>query len=423
MILKIIFSILIATAVSTPAVSQEPKLESSSEIQELREIAEQDRRAMEAIVLYPEEDRIAIFKACMYPETIVKLNRIRTRAIAGFESATATLNKQEQAALRTAVRNPEALKALSAGGSREQILAGFKNVPNDLALAAVGLISREEGKKAIAATERLYNDALLAMDEVIAAHPEDTRNAMKHLLRTPEVFAILADFLDQTVLVGAIYKKDPEFAIQRSAELHNQALDRNQKNLQDWYSSFQKNPNLWKEMKTAANTYAQQSGTAGSSSAKKSSDPFWLYSAQADQKSNIAAYDWGFSIGADGKAVLRGLPSGAFTTWVLSQPAGYDQLKAFFTNFYQSHSAGVSGFHAAMRTTLLEETSKKSLLQQAAKMNLNPTVAAPDAAPAELPPGLVLGPPEPEEVNYQALDYFRYSTALKVRENAYGIKY
>lgn len=421
-LMRVAAIIVLLVAVTAPGYArQSQSTEASSEVQQLKSLVQDDTRVIEAIVLYPEAERVAIMKASSYPEALVQLNRIRSHAVASFQTAAESLTVEEQNVLRFAVRHPEAFKQLSSKPSREQLAASFGDAPEGMIDTAMKLTAKDEGRKVIDSVGRLYASAIESADRVIAAYPADAKDAFRQLIKTPEILAVLVDHLDQTVLLGAIYKKDPAFALKRSAELNTEVKERNQRNLKDWHAAFQNNPALWSEMKVAATAYAGEK--SGTMKAGKGADSFWLLSPGEDQKSMVGSYDWGFSKDASDKITIYGLPSGAFTSWIISQN-NHPLLKSFFVQFFQSHADGATGFHAAMRTAMLEEKQSKSLLAQASRMNLNPTINPPDAPSADqLPPGLHLGPAEKEEIDYQALDYFRYSTMLKVRENIYGVKY
>ena len=52
----------------------------------LRDLAEENKQSVEALALYPEDTRLSILEAAKYPEVLIKMQNIREKTSAAFQT-------------------------------------------------------------------------------------------------------------------------------------------------------------------------------------------------------------------------------------------------------------------------------------------------------------------------------------------------
>ena len=86
----------------------------------LAQIFEEDRTAIDALVLYPKETRLAILETATYPQALIKLQRIQQKTSAQFRSLIDDKSKATQQIIWDLTRYPDLVNQLVYDGSRKK---------------------------------------------------------------------------------------------------------------------------------------------------------------------------------------------------------------------------------------------------------------------------------------------------------------
>lgn len=78
----------------------------------LRELAEENKKSVEALALYPSETRLAILEAAKYPEVLIKMNNTRQKTAAAFRTLIEDFPRSSQQAFYDMSRYPGLLQEL-----------------------------------------------------------------------------------------------------------------------------------------------------------------------------------------------------------------------------------------------------------------------------------------------------------------------
>ena len=79
-----------------------------------------------------------------------------------------------------------------------------------------------------------------------------TQQATNELVKMPEVLSILVDNIDQTILVGDIYKNDPAWVEEKATSLNLEVARRQAEELEDYKKQLEKDPEAYQEMLDAS---------------------------------------------------------------------------------------------------------------------------------------------------------------------------
>lgn len=331
----------------------------------LAELVAADEEAVNALVLYPEETRMAILEVSLYPEALIKLEHIQSQTKTRFQELLAQYPQATQEVIWDLTRYPNLIAKLAelspdTAKDWKQLLADYPEVIHQRAKEAY-LLHWDELK----VIDALDTEARLAFDDLLVTYSTSTQEALRHLLPLPEVLSILTENIRLTVLVGALYRREPDWLLTQVDSLTLVVARQNAQELEDWKASLEEDPTAMKELTSSAESFRAEYNY---------DDDYYDYTTQDDLYYQDRAddrvmhdyyfyhfpywfgypewyyyprwrlypswYDWGFYWGTNRNIVVIGLPSFYFTHWYFYSPRHHyrwSHLSAHFTRHYDAH--------------------------------------------------------------------------------------
>lgn len=348
-------------------------LQGQEEKDMLKALISEDREAVETIVLYPEGVRSQIFEVSQYPELLLRLNGLQEKTAQNFKKIIEPYPQEEQSKFYEVTRYHGLTKDLAANGkkSKSEINEILKKYPQEIHQTAL-----EIGRKEYETLHQIFNlnqTIKQNFDDLLSRYSTNTQQATKELVKMPEVLSILVDNLDQTILVGDVYKNDPTWIEEKAKELNLEVARRQAEELEDYKKQLEQDPEAYQEMLDAANLYAKDNNTGDSEYKEETTNtekvtysynywygypywytyPFWTPVPYY--------YHTGFYIGPGGAVVIIGLPSFHYVHWHYTfYPHMHVHLHGHYHRHYARHPHGHGGFHAAVNINVNKNINLKT---------------------------------------------------------------
>ncbi|MCB0629244.1 MAG: hypothetical protein R2824_02710 [Saprospiraceae bacterium] len=300
---------------------------------------EEDKAAIEALVVYPEATRLAILETARYPELLIRLESMQAETSNSFQELIASLQRDDQTMIYDLTRYPGLISRLALAKDTGQpdlkvILEDYPEVIH---------------KRAGQAFER-YGALLMEIDqldqladqqfrELIKPYPEATRDAMHVLVNMPEVLQLMTENIRMTILVGDLYRKDPDHLLRQMDSLQQVVAEANAKELDNWRESVEDEPEVVNDLKAAGEAFAEEYGYDDSYYEYYEADrnekyvveqyfyynyPYWFgypsWYFYPRWRPYPYWYESGFYVVLDGHIVIQSLPTYYFTSWYFHWP-------------------------------------------------------------------------------------------------------
>ena len=300
-----------------------------------KHVTREDSAAVNALVMYPDSIRLAIFQVSEYPAAIVNIASLQKNSSNGFSDAISSYSKNEQEDFWNLSRYPGLISDLAQGGkkSKEDIDKILVNYPEEIHETAViyGMNQYDMLKK----LDDMQTQTNTQFDQILAEYPPITQQAIKVLTQYPEIISLLNDHLSLTVRIGDHFKRDSAGVIHRMDSLNLANARQSAEDAAAWKQSVQQDPQEANDLKSAANEYATSNGyTQEEINTTPSPEyiatytcmpysywfgyPFWYpYSYWYPYP---FWYDCGFYYDPYGNLVFIGYPSYYFTNWYFYNP-------------------------------------------------------------------------------------------------------
>ncbi len=314
----------------------------------LKQVEQDDRTAVDAIAMYPKEIRTDIFEASKYPEVLVRMNAMQKNTKEQFTEMLAPYSREEQEKIWNLTRYPALIHDLVSGDtkSEKEQDAIIQTYPEEI---------RETAKEEITKNFWLLGsidkrNAICQQNfgNILNGYPKETSLAYRDLIGYPEVLNTLFDNMQLTVVIGDVYKHDPQYVLRKTDSL-NEVLSRSKaQETADWKQSLNDNPDAQKEYEQAAQEYAQQNGySADEYTAPLNPDiysypsysynwwfgyPYWYPYAYWDPYPFWS--DWGFYYGPHHRLIVFGMPSVYFMDWYFYYPEHFSRYPVFANHCY-----------------------------------------------------------------------------------------
>lgn len=323
----------------------------------------EDSAAINALALYPDSVRLQIFQACEYPAIVVNVATLQKNSSAAFVNLLSSYPKAEQEDIYNMTRYPNLISKIVNGGKKSKedmdaILAGYPNEIHDVAFKY-----GQNNYDLLKSINDLQNETNQQFSLIISSYPPDVQKTFTNLLQLPEVLSLLNDHLSLTVRVGDHFKRDPQWVMRKSDSTALAEARRNAEELKEWKQTIQQDTSAQRELKEAANTYADSNGYK-----KKDVDApldsnvvnnysvypysYWFgYPAwypYAYWYPYPYWYDWGFYYGPYGDMVIFGFPSFYFLNWYFYYPF-YWHRYPHLGSAYIHHYYGPRGLNTMSR--------------------------------------------------------------------------
>lgn len=328
----------------------------------LAQLAEEEKDAVNALAMYPEDTRLAILESSKYPEALIKMQRLQSQTSTSFQELLSGYSKSAQEMIWDVTRYPGLAERLVAEGrgSRSNIEAILKDYPE--AVADNALNAGMQYLPLLEEINRLQRSADKAFDEVLRDYPPTAQDALNKLLDLPEVLTILTDNIDLTLLVGDLYRRDPALVLHKADSLSLEVARQNAQELEGWKAELEDNPEAVEELKASAQEFAREYGYDDEFYDYPDDDlyydeqaetyvvehhyyyhyPYWFgypsWYAYPRWRPYPYWYDWGFYFRPGRTLVILHLPSFYFTNWYFYHPHHhyrYPHLSSHFVRHYR----------------------------------------------------------------------------------------
>jgi len=342
-------------------------------------IVEEQKDAVNALVLYPSEIRDYIFEATQYPEALVKISSIQKRTSQSFRKLVENYPKEVQVELWDLTRYPGLIHGLADLQKKD-----YQRPLDDLLKEYPGII-HERSKAAL----KNYRSIIIEMDklalagesafkEVIKKYPEKGQTALEKMIELPEVLSILTDNVKMMIMVGDVYNSDPEWIRRKADSLALEVARSMTIELDEWKEKVENDSQAINQLKSVAKEYTNDLGEddlyyPGEEDEVETTIyyyeayyPYWYgypyWYTHPRWRPYPYWYDWGFYIQPDATVVVFGLPSYQFTSWYFQTHHNHyhcPYLSAFFVNHYHHYphayssiAYGVTGWKNQHRTVI-----------------------------------------------------------------------
>ena len=328
----------------------------------LRNLAEDNQKSVEALVLYPSETRTAILESTKYPEVLIKMQNMRDKTSAAFRTLIEDFPRTTQAVFYDLNRYPGLTESLTLQSNNPTALRKTLEVlPSDKQEEAFGVVHRQ--MPTLKQIHELNQTTRRAFDRLIAGYPSPAQRAFEHLLGLPEVIDLLNEDLRFTILVGETYRDHPAWVIQKTDSLNLAVARSHAEELENWKSTLENDPAAKTELQSAAREYAAENGYndddesddlySDGQAYPRDEDivihhyyepyPYWYGYPWWEPYPRWHPYpgwwDWGGYFYPRGVVIIY-LPSYHFTHWYFNNPhhhEHYNHLSTHFVNHYYGH--------------------------------------------------------------------------------------
>jgi len=346
---------------------------SQSEMAWLNNMSAEDSAAINALVLYPDSIRLSIFEACKYPEVIVRMAVLQRTTSSQFTNLVSSYSKKEQENFWNLTRYPGLIDALvtARSESKNQISTILNDYPAEIHDVALEYAQNYSG--VLHNINDLDKKSEQDFKNIIADYPAAAKDAFNDLVDLPEVLSILNDHMQMTVLVGDMYKRNPQRLIQIADSLNLVLAKKNAEDLAAWKNAIESDSSARNDLKNAALDYAQQNCDYDQTTCTQPmttayvSDyvcypyPYWFGYPYWYPYYYWYPYpywfDWGFYLDPFGGFVWIGLPSYYFTYWYYYYPYNYyhyPYLCNTYVNYYYGPRGSVSSNTNVVRNWVAE---------------------------------------------------------------------
>jgi hypothetical protein len=323
----------------------------------MKQIEQDNQAAVDAIALYPADTRKDILEASRCPEILVRLNAMQKQSKDQFAEMLAPYSKEEQEEIWNLTRYPALISELvydhrKSERELDDILARY---PSEIRKTA-----REQALRnydLLVDINRSNYTYQAGLDRILQGYSNVTGAAYRNLIRQPEILSTLYDNMQMTVVLGDVYRTDPQYVLFETDSLNQALTQQNAQGAEDWKQSLNQDPEAQQEYVQAAEEYAQENGyQAPEYSAEMSPDvvnyntypynwwfgyPTWYTTPCWDPYPFW--YDWGFYYGPGHRPVFFGMPSYYFMNWYFYNPEHCHRYPHFGDHcygYYTGHRGG-----------------------------------------------------------------------------------
>ena len=345
----------------------------------LREIATDNQRTIEALVLYPPDARLAILEASKYPAVLIKMHDMQGKTSAAFKDLLVNQSRETQQILYEIGRYPGLItQLLDARSDYSMQQKALEILPMAQRPAALEVVQREP--LLLARMEELFQTSNAAFESLIGNLPMVDRAAFRQLLDMPEVVELLNEDIRFTVMVGDLYSDNPVWVQHKIDSLQRAVAQSNAEELENWKATLENDPEAQKEFIAAGKEYT--SNYYGTDSEDYPYDPapevnyvyvyhsypYWFgypwWEPYPRWRPYPYWYDWGYYYNNNSFVVVY-LPSWDFMHWYFYQPRHhyyYSHLSSRFVEHYYGYrhsgtsiSAGVGEWRERNRELISDD--------------------------------------------------------------------
>jgi len=329
----------------------------------LRDLAEENKKSVEALVLYPSDTRLAILEATKHPEVLIKMQSMREKTSAAFRTLIEDFPRTTQEVFYDLSRYPGMTASLVQQKSNPAGLrTALEALPEDKREEAFGVVTRQ--MPTFVKINDLNQTTRGAFERLVSGYPAPAQQAFEHLLGLPEVIDLLNEDLRFTILVGETYTDNPAWVIHKMDSLNLAVARTHAEELENWKTTLENDPAAKAELQAAAKEYATENGYntddyngddlyyEGDYYARDNDIRVWHYYTPYPYwygypywepyprwRPYPGWWDWGGYYQPRGVVIVY-LPSYHFMHWYFDRPHHhyhYNNLSTHFVNHYYGH--------------------------------------------------------------------------------------
>ena len=347
----------------------------------LSELLDEDKQTIEALSLYPESTKRAILEVAGYPDALARMESISERTRERFQDIISPFDQDVQVYFYELGRYPNLMESLVVEGkkSRSEIKNMLEAYPEEIHDAALNLGRKRYGE--LSDILELTQTADEAFEAIISDYPLAVRKHLRQLLEMPEVLDVLMKNFESTVIMGAIYKRDPAWVWQVMDSIQTEIAQKSAQELADWKANLEEDPTALKELESVAKTYAEENGY-GSRSYRTYLTPddfrYWYHFNYVPYSFWFGYpywyvhpywyprpywYYWGFYYGPGGNIVIFDFPSWYFIDWYFTRPYHhyyYPHLSHRYLTHYERHRTSILSTTSRIRTWTIQNRDSYS---------------------------------------------------------------
>jgi len=325
----------------------------------LKQLPEDERSTIEAIALYPEKERMAILEITAHPEILVRMQNMRRKTEVQLQDLLVPLPEEDQKRLFNLFRYPELMGEMCEDNQRmseQQISELLEAYPQKLWEDA-RIVNRQYFDEFSAANE-LFRKSEQSFETIISGYSPSLQDAYQQLIQLPEIINILAENMNMTVLLGDVYRKNPEELKDELDALNLVVAEQKAQELNDWKQNLEKDPDAKREYERASQEFAQEQGYDQSDYVESTAErnttdiyvhhvwrpyPYWFGWPWWYTYEYWYPYPWwyhsGYYYGPGNTMVFIGLPSNYFVYWHFNRYTHFYHYP-HFTNHIITHYHG-----------------------------------------------------------------------------------
>jgi hypothetical protein len=341
--------VIILTTFNSLTHAQQPR-------QDRKLMSKEDSAALNALVLYPDSTRLAIFEAAEYPAIIVNLATLQKNSSEDFSALISSYAKDEQEDLYNLCRYPGLISNLVRGGTKSdnEINSILANYPIEIRETALKYADDPTTFETLQKIDNFQTQINARFEDIISGYSPVAQSAFRQLIQLPDVVNLLNDHLELTVRVGDHYRRNPQWVIHRADSAYAAETKQHTEDAVSWQQSIQQNPDAATDLQSAASDYAQQNGysqdeinTAPNPEvvANYTCYPYSYWTGYPSWYPYSYWYpypfwfDCGFYRDSFGHMVVLGPPSPYFTNWYFYSPEHwnrYPHLADHYIGYYRT---------------------------------------------------------------------------------------
>jgi hypothetical protein len=223
-------------------------------------VDEDDREALEAFAVYPEDVRDQALEVATEPGVLVELQDLQDDSQKTFRDLLDPYAQSDQEQLFELSRYPDLVEAIARGGpkSRGELERIAADYPEEARAAAV----RQGGEhhRVVSRMHALLEDFDHRFAQLIEDLSPSKQRAFQAMLRTPELLSLMSEHTQMTVLLGDAFERDPADVREALADLNLEVARRNTEEADDWKRTVDSDPDLRRDYDSAAADYRRDTG-------------------------------------------------------------------------------------------------------------------------------------------------------------------
>ena len=224
----------------------------------LGSIAEEDRSALEALSLYPEDLRLSILEASTEAHVLTELGARQKKSRDNFGRLLEPYEQDTQEQLFQLTRYPALVAEIVAGGPKsaddlETIAARYPEDARDAARSA-----GEQHWKLVSRVHALLAGEQAAFEQLVGDLPDTKQSAFLVLIDTPEVLALMSENTEMIILLGDAYEREPEAVRTAFDALQREVAERNAAEARDFAEVVDADPELKEEVEASYREYQNE---------------------------------------------------------------------------------------------------------------------------------------------------------------------